>query len=111
MFWRFSCSELAGVRNQIHRICTPLTCRLPDSAPSPPILHQPPATTPQVQAQQLEPGASVSAHRDALPFGGDRISTVVLQGSGVVRVGHQSFEARRGAEVRVHTVWEERKGR
>lgn len=83
----------------------------PRLSPLSPILHQPPATTPQVQAQQLEPGASVSAHRDALPFGGDRIATVVLQGSGVVRVGHQSFEARRGAEVRVHTVWEERKGR
>ncbi|CAK9003967.1 unnamed protein product [Durusdinium trenchii] len=49
-----------------------------------------------VQAQQLEPGASVSAHRDALPFGGDRIATVVLQGSGVVRVGHQSFEVNAG---------------
>ena len=40
-----------------------------------------------IQLQRLEPGAEVSAHRDALPYGGDRIATVVLEGSSQVRVG------------------------
>ena len=40
-----------------------------------------------IQLQRLEPGAEVTAHRDALPYGGDRIATVVLEGSSQVRVG------------------------
>ena len=47
-----------------------------------------------VQAQALEAGAEVSSHRDALPYGGDLIATVVLMGTSMVRVGHLSFEAR-----------------
>ncbi|CAJ1344662.1 unnamed protein product, partial [Effrenium voratum] len=44
-----------------------------------------------VQAQQLEPGAEVTPHRDAVPHGGDMIATVVLAGTSEVRVGGQSF--------------------
>ena len=49
-----------------------------------------------IQAQRLEPGAEVSAHRDALPYGGDRIATVVLTGSSHVRVGSQTFQVNAG---------------
>jgi hypothetical protein len=40
-----------------------------------------------IQLQRLEPGAEVTAHRDALPYGGDRIAPGVLEGSSQVRVG------------------------
>lgn len=42
-----------------------------------------------IQLQRLEAGAEVTAHRDALPYGGDRIATVVLEGSSQVRVGRR----------------------
>ena len=40
-----------------------------------------------IQLQLLEMGAEVTPHRDALPYGGDLIATVVLKGSSEVRVG------------------------
>lgn len=49
-----------------------------------------------IQLQRLEPGAEVTAHRDALPYGGDRIATVVLEGSSQVRVGSQTFQVNAG---------------
>lgn len=49
-----------------------------------------------VQAQVLECGAEVTPHRDALPFGGDMIATVVIEGSSDIRVGSQRFRVDAG---------------
>eukprot|EP00434_Breviolum_minutum_P038985 symbB.v1.2.034597.t1/scaffold4494.1/size38952/2 len=49
-----------------------------------------------IQLQLLEMGAEVTPHRDALPYGGDLIATVVLKGSSEVRVGHQTFRVEEG---------------
>lgn len=49
-----------------------------------------------MQAQALERGAEVTPHRDALPYGGDMITTLVVEGSNVVRVGSASFPVEPG---------------
>mmetsp|Transcript_53771 Transcript_53771/g.114789 ORF Transcript_53771/g.114789 Transcript_53771/m.114789 type:complete len:280 (-) Transcript_53771:134-973(-) len=49
-----------------------------------------------LQAQALERGAEVTPHRDALPYGGDMISTLVMEGSNTVRVGPVSFPVEPG---------------
>merc|ERR1719264_1575778 len=46
-----------------------------------------------IQAQMLESGAEVTPHRDALPYGGDLIATVVVEGgTNRVRVGRVQFD-------------------
>merc|ERR1712039_207397 len=48
------------------------------------------------QAQVLEPGAEVDPHRDAIPMGGDKIATLVLEGSSNIKVGSVVFTASAG---------------
>ena len=51
-----------------------------------------------IQLQLLEMGAEVTPHRDALPYGGDLIATVVLKGSSEVRVGRGGVRVGNGGE-------------
>jgi len=49
-----------------------------------------------LQAQALERGAEVTPHRDAVPYGGDMIATLVVEGSNQVRVGSVRFPVEPG---------------
>eukprot|EP00928_Gymnodinium_smaydae_P052031 TRINITY_DN3575_c0_g1_i1.p1 TRINITY_DN3575_c0_g1~~TRINITY_DN3575_c0_g1_i1.p1 ORF type:complete len:327 (-),score=55.63 TRINITY_DN3575_c0_g1_i1:140-1090(-) len=49
-----------------------------------------------IQAQALEPGAEVTAHKDPLPDGGHLIATAVIEGSSDVRVGSVRFRVDAG---------------
>lgn len=49
-----------------------------------------------IQAQALESGAEVTAHKDPLPYGGHLIATAVLRGGSDVRVGSVRFRVETG---------------
>lgn len=49
-----------------------------------------------LQGQALERGAEVTPHRDALPYGGDMIATLVVEGANEVRVGPARFRVEPG---------------
>merc|ERR1719277_1728020 len=49
-----------------------------------------------LQAQALERGAEVTPHRDALPYGGDMIATLVVEGANEVQVGPVRFRVEPG---------------
>jgi len=49
-----------------------------------------------LQAQSLEPGAEVTAHKDPFPYGGHAIATGVVEGTSDIRVGRVQFRVDTG---------------